>query len=713
MSLPARTQGRVPGPQFDYAGQLKDFSLWDDNKENLKRLYLEEDRTVKDVKERMEEEHGFPTFKQVADIMPGAPNIPITPELAVTNFSGPMALSSSLGGSLDFAWLSQACYYLSNNLDEESRFTLLLLRWIGHSADIRLLERFFLIRSTTIMAVWDLLYNSSISLKQHKAYVILVNIGLSIKNGEWVARRPCLIDAAKMQATDTVKRLLEFGKTSYPPITCDQVGDILEYNQHSYNMEYITVCPLTVASVNCDLETMRVLLKYHANANLTDDQKKRNMLAPICGPLKSLSRPDNPPRLDSALDCIKVLLEAGASVDIDWPGDQTRHGFPFCLTDYIWLYFRETEQLVDMISRKSMRTQSHVTVAGIFLSASNGLVSLQQYLAGRKYPDGDDRADLLQVALSEGATHGLIRGVTSLLDLGVDPNFDYLRGWHLPDHHNFLSWNPARRAAQVGCSDIVMLLKKRNARIQPYHIIRDYFYFHGYFGNMKPVRDDIGPMKTALSLAEIFRDEIKSAGPSLIFASLRSACRQNLEICVTLCENIWSWGAPLHIEYAGRDALHYAISRGCCFGMVQYLVDRGYGVHSELVAYHPIKAEEMRLPACSRVSMLGDALIGLSEDKLEIVDFLIKRHANTENVHEHFTLLESTLLYGRIGHWTEQTVSCSLKIFNKLFSAGASVHRSPHRVFPLPYGSILSGLIESNADDLLIHRVIDAIKDIR
>ncbi|KAI1127056.1 ankyrin repeat-containing domain protein [Nemania abortiva] len=146
--------------------------------------------------------------------------------------------------------------------------------------------------------------------------------------------------------------------------------------------------------------------------------------------------------------------------------------------------------------------------------------------------------------------------------------------------------------------------------------------------------------------------------------------------------------------------------------MVKYLVARGYGVHSRLGAYSPCYAKMRKQSHCSRVSMLGDALIALSEDKLKIVAFLIKHGADTENVHEHFTLLESALLPRDIGRTNKHTYRSSVKIFDKLFSVGASVDRSPRRGLPLPYGSILSRLIEYHADDSLICRVIDVTKDV-
>lgn len=49
-------------PSLNYAGEEKDFAIWDANKETLERLYLEEKNPLKEVKRLMESENGFPIF---------------------------------------------------------------------------------------------------------------------------------------------------------------------------------------------------------------------------------------------------------------------------------------------------------------------------------------------------------------------------------------------------------------------------------------------------------------------------------------------------------------------------------------------------------------------------------------------------------------------------------------------------------------------------
>lgn len=53
-------------PQRRRIDELQD-GLWKENKTTLRRLYLEERRTLKDVKKAMESEYGFPVTPSVFD----------------------------------------------------------------------------------------------------------------------------------------------------------------------------------------------------------------------------------------------------------------------------------------------------------------------------------------------------------------------------------------------------------------------------------------------------------------------------------------------------------------------------------------------------------------------------------------------------------------------------------------------------------------------
>ncbi|KAI1201447.1 ankyrin repeat-containing domain protein [Nemania serpens] len=185
----------------------------------------------------------------------------------------------------------------------------------------------------------------------------------------------------------------------------------------------------------------------------------------------------------------------------------------------------------------------------------------------------------------------------------------------------------------------------------------------------------------------------------------------------------------------GRDALHYAIAQHCCLDMVKYLVARGYRVHSKL-AYdydydydydHPNSGSFPALYDCiigldprSHSSMLGDAFISQSNDRLAIVDFLLEQGAGTENVREHYTLLESALMsstrftrfyHHHMGMALKKYDHDTIEIFKRFLFAGAPLYGDSERILPPRYRSVLTSLIVCDADDTLIFQVIDASSD--
>ncbi|KAI1119760.1 hypothetical protein F5Y10DRAFT_291014 [Nemania abortiva] len=62
MSSITAEQLRSAKPLVNYAGEEKDFTVWDANRETLERLFITENCILKIVKQRMEAEYGFPTF---------------------------------------------------------------------------------------------------------------------------------------------------------------------------------------------------------------------------------------------------------------------------------------------------------------------------------------------------------------------------------------------------------------------------------------------------------------------------------------------------------------------------------------------------------------------------------------------------------------------------------------------------------------------------
>ncbi|KAI1193169.1 hypothetical protein F5X97DRAFT_339313 [Nemania serpens] len=308
-----------------------------------------------------------------------------------------------------------------------------LLKWIGESAEIHVLKSFFSIKSSTIRAVWDNLYRSSIRLQRVRAYTILVQLDLSINTGLWITRRPsCLIDAIYMGATDTIKELLE--KTSTDPNSLVS-PHILDFSPLEIGLAKWS--PLGFAAFCRELETIRVLLSHGANVNHSfalDDGGfiRQPLFAVLSHPINRRVGLSKMRSVASIMDCIRALLDAGSNIDIyqnDYP--EARWGWrgpgrPLWFIDLMWITFPTEAGMLAELPKLSSRMQSELTVSGVCLAANQGQEHLRQYLASRQLPNGDDRQAVLQIALSEAADLGLSESVDCLLQLGVDPNVKYI-----------------------------------------------------------------------------------------------------------------------------------------------------------------------------------------------------------------------------------------------------------------------------------------------
>ncbi|KAI0440078.1 hypothetical protein F4803DRAFT_528911 [Xylaria telfairii] len=657
-------------------------------------------------------------------------------------------MSPSLMEASDLALLSQACYILSNRLD--SSFTRSLLKWVGISAEFNVLKRFFSIQSFTIQAVWEDLYQLSVILRQVRAYNILVELDLSINKGQWVTRRPtCLIDAIAMKSIDKLKVLLK--KPNINPNSTITWGELrgvgigLNRTPPLPRDPHVMLNPLAIAALRCDLDIIEILLKHGARVN---PPPVGEVVLPLFAALH-VELGAAKPSFAIIMGCICALLDAGSNVDV-YPRDSRMReptsrwgwsapGSPLWLIDYTWTYFPSLASLLTKFSEKSLKMQSEVTVAGVCLAANEGYENLQQYLASRQLPNGEDRTAVLQIAISEAAARGLSGPVSCLLQLGVDPNVKYIEDDDGPcsNRGNSQSWHPAVRAAHGQHYHILKILKDRNAYSQPLLIIRKLLNGRDGAELMTyhlSVVASFSSMIAALSLVELFCPEIKMDGRSLMLLFLERAYQKNFPVCATVCDMAWSWGVPLIIGDDGRDALHYAIFHNCCLDMVMFLVARGYCVHSKL-AYdydHLFLSSSLsitqtrRLHPPSRSTMLGDAFASQSDDRVAIVNFLLEQGSKTETVRKHHTLLESVFSppmppaphlsvldapvpifdkWNGIFKYKKDTIA----IFEKFFCADIPVNGPPQRVPPL---SVLTSLIRNHADDALIFQVIDVTRNI-
>ncbi|KAI0481840.1 hypothetical protein F4859DRAFT_529609 [Xylaria cf. heliscus] len=647
-----------------------------------------------------------------------------TTEIAQRLATSGTEISPSLTEGPSLAWLSQACFILSNDLDIRLTFTRPLIKWIGISADIHALKSFFSIESPTIRAVWDRLYEESINLKQLQAYTILFELSWLINKGQWVTQRSsCLVEAIIMKATDKVEELLKQPGVNASILIPYQRWYLRHpaywlYN-HVDHMDPL-IHPLGVAAFMRDLVMINILLRHGVSA---DPPPSQAVVPPLFAVLKGDQRLPKVP-WNVVMDCIRALLDAGSNVDVQlcyegcWGWSEPSS--PSWLIDYVWTHFPTMDRLLTTFSEKSLKMQAEVTVAGVCMAANQGYAHLGQYLASRQLPNGGDRTAVLQIAISEAAARGLSEPVSCLLQFGVDPNVKYIED-NIEDKMEELwtgrkTWHPAVRAAYGRHHHILGLFGDEKAYPQPLSFIEK--LFHEEFTSISESFDSI---TAALLLVNSLSPKTETHGRSLIFLFLKRANKKNFQVCAKVCDMAWSWGVPMVIEADGRDALHYAIFHDCCLEMVEFLVARGYCVHSKLAYAYDRRflsssssAAETKGPDfSSHSSMLSDAFSSYSEDKLAIVDFLLGRGASTENVRENYTPFEAISTGPR--PWKLTSIECreyndaTVEIFKRFFNTDAPVNEHSQRILPV---SVLTSLIAADADDSLIFQVIDVTRDI-
>lgn len=587
-----------------------------------------------------------------------------------------------------------------------------LLDWVGISAELTTLKSFFTIRSYTVAAVWENLLELSFSLGHQRASEVLLEICFLINRPEWVMRRPgyILSSAVRSGAVRTVKRLLSSG------ISPNHVETGCLYE-----------CPpLVHAAETFQPELIKILIENGADVNIQSFQQKGSSLekfsdTPLFSLIKHIDLLEKLNSVSSAdvLSCIRLLLDAGADVDVDnykirkfrarydgsgsgeevpsvsqaqyltaslgWPVD------PQWLTDVAWYKLGAEHELVQTLMDSSNRERHYTTVSGIISQAGAGLASLNAYLQNRQFPaDPNERTCLLEIAISEAARLGCLKTVVCLLQSGVDPNVGTLDG-------SYLDWDPAARALHCRHHDVLQALRENGSNFSLQQIIEHELSEHDF---------------DELLLVELSDADILADGRELILAFLKHADQENFQVCAGMCDLLWSKGAPIDIRGDdGRDALHFAIFQDCCLDMCKYLFDRGYKVHCR-----PSSATDTKLPS----TMLRDAIRGDSRDMEEIVEFLLAHGANTNSPNQGESLLEAVceeLPYIGSGSVPDLLILAwqrRLRIFERLLDLGAAVEPSPGRASLWNSGkhTVLVSLILSRVDDALIFRVIKSTKDV-
>ncbi|KAH9893048.1 ankyrin repeat-containing domain protein [Xylariomycetidae sp. FL2044] len=657
----------------------------------------------------------------------------------------PMMISPYLDG---FKLFHQFFYFASNSLDSDFEHTRELLDWIGSYADLRMLCAFFSIKSPTLSVLWKKLLDYIHWMKHAGAFSVLVEIGIKVSRGAWIRRAPgkLLGTAAWIgsgKALNTAKRLLEHGASPDSPSSESRVPGPPNW------MWVNDVKPLHMAAMQCDIDMMTLFLDYGADSaaeTLTHFGLYHNALEIVL----LVPEPEQ-------LKCAEFLLEKGLSVDHrgrklperavkfrcsrcasrctlkegPWAEDippcvthrsqvGVTEGLGWCPIDgpmFVMdiLYYSDKKSdhpLYKLVAPYNDRIQNSVTAPGISIAACEGIETLKYYLDLRANTHETERRVLLEIALSEAVRRADLEVVNCLINFGVDPNTLFLSQFNhdcCPHCHHMINWgavwNPVIRASINRDLEMLEILVSAGADIN---------LFNSLEAALRPRRRGRYSLVShrAAKRVDIARCllnhgfDLPKFGNEALQAALLLGTPNDPEFYPDA--ELWdvlsvlsSSGPIFDSNRAGMGLLQFAIRSGCNLQTVHSLMKLGERIHSE-----PSSADGN--------TMLHDALLSRSQDRLSIVELLLHHGADCRVGGGTLTTLEAALWTAR--HPKHKFHKDSLALFRKLHQLGAPLvgpsHRVPKAWVQKTWEPVLPMLIAHFEDRSLVLEILDAGADI-
>lgn len=629
--------------------------------------------------------------------------------------------------------------YLDWIIDKNAWF----LQWFSISADFMVLRAFFSINSPTVGAVYEQLRTIAGELKRPGLLRLLfelretlrVNNAASVNEAEFVSiavgigsRSGGMLDIVKICES----------KTS-PLVTT-------EIRQWWRKPSFL------VAASRCDLAILQVLVA----AGWDIDTTYRGFGGELVGKIMSRIYSWHPQEENDLTVYLGILIRGGI-LDVSWSPQCIDDRRPEVAVEEIYsITWDELIMVCPPMMRKTLHsifvglTGGHgtsVSKAGVFTAAQDGVLGLRAYLETYNQADSLLIGVILEESLLFAAILNDSTTASVLLQIGVDPCAGRLSNNLEHYYKGNLPWNPSIVAAAAGSLEVLTLLvskidlasfldsvpiyelvQPRGPEDRPYiterelqrleNLRRSYLYaqtrssqpgveedldgepdyfrrWHSFIvsGRRFDTLEYIRRVATTQDFGqEIDLEIIKAAVLDDDNRPWLQTHNRHLPCEVLLMQGLVE--ANLNYEEDGMDLLQLSIRNHCSLKVARFLLGKGFKVHSR--------------PATESChSMLHDALLSQSPDRLEIVELLLQEGADYNLCGEGLTILEASLRTTSEGLQASQ----DLLIFQRLFDVGSPVYHWPRKHFP-EWTPLIVLLLQARADDDLVLQVVDAGADL-
>ncbi|KAI3392451.1 hypothetical protein diail_5695 [Diaporthe ilicicola] len=326
----------------------------------------------------------------------------------------------------------------------------LVPRVVWPSADLALLWAIFSMKTPTMRAVYEKLPAASGEFKDTSVFTALYNLRHAV-GYELATRCGSFFRIAIHIGSDTSQRILEIAQETSPRL--DSAGAAANYILGGYDLSWV----IAKAAMQIDFPMMRLCISIGARMG----HCKHALGAILENLLGSESEED-----ETVVEYVHLLAQGGFfCVDQPrWPDGDT--GLHLGIWDVKALTLdrviyeccprgrRRLHRLIDSFESES---KTHVNLAGVLTFAQEGPGALKAYLRFHEHHGDKWDSEILERSLSEAASLGEIKTVSSLLEAGVDPNVPSRsrRGFQ---GRTAASWSAMARAAMAGNPDMLRLL---------------------------------------------------------------------------------------------------------------------------------------------------------------------------------------------------------------------------------------------------------------